>query len=109
MPLSDQNRSHRRRPAARRVLAAAVVLAAAGAAVPLVAQAARTPKAPTPAGAAADSGRYFGTAVASGRLGDSTYSAILDREFNMITPENEMKWDTTEPSRVTSAPSPPPA
>ncbi|MEE1785794.1 endo-1,4-beta-xylanase, partial [Streptomyces sp. SP17BM10] len=44
-------------------------------------------------------GRYFGTAVASGRLGDSTYSTILDREFNMITPENEMKWDTTEPSR----------
>ncbi|MFE3525060.1 endo-1,4-beta-xylanase, partial [Streptomyces sp. NPDC059161] len=49
--------------------------------------------------AAAGSGRYFGTAVAAGKLGDSTYSTILDREFNMITPENEMKWDTTEPSR----------
>src|SRR5581483_3205043 len=49
--------------------------------------------------AAAESGRYFGTAVAAGKLGDSTYSTILDREFNMITPENEMKWDTTEPSR----------
>ncbi|MEV8100770.1 endo-1,4-beta-xylanase, partial [Kitasatospora sp. NPDC085879] len=44
-------------------------------------------------------GRYFGTAVAAGRLGDSTYSTILDREFNMITPENEMKWDAIEPSR----------
>ncbi|GGT84723.1 hypothetical protein GCM10010289_00290 [Streptomyces violascens] len=87
MPLSDQNRSHRRRPATRRVLAAAVVLAAAGAAVPLVAQAAHTSKTGTPtlAAAAAGSGRYFGTAVASGRLGDSTYSSILDREFNMIT------------------------
>ncbi|GAA4063986.1 non-reducing end alpha-L-arabinofuranosidase family hydrolase [Streptomyces shaanxiensis] len=83
------------------MLAAAVVLAAAGAAVPLVALAARTPEARTPtlAAAATGSGRYFGTAVSSGRLGDSTYSTILDREFNMITPENEMKWDTVEPSR----------
>ncbi|MEU7600635.1 non-reducing end alpha-L-arabinofuranosidase family hydrolase, partial [Streptomyces sp. NPDC041003] len=48
---------------------------------------------------AAPSGRYFGTAVAAGRLGDSTYATILDREFNMITPENEMKWDAIEPSR----------
>ncbi|MFE9404203.1 non-reducing end alpha-L-arabinofuranosidase family hydrolase [Streptomyces sp. NPDC006530] len=50
---------------------------------------------------AAPSGRYFGTAVAAGRLGDSTYAGILDREFNMITPENEMKWDSTEPARGT--------
>ncbi|MDF9817111.1 non-reducing end alpha-L-arabinofuranosidase family hydrolase [Streptomyces sp. SPB162] len=48
---------------------------------------------------AAPSGRYFGTAVAARRLGDSTYAAIADREFNMITPENEMKWDAIEPSR----------
>ncbi|MEU8619764.1 non-reducing end alpha-L-arabinofuranosidase family hydrolase [Streptomyces sp. NPDC048623] len=48
---------------------------------------------------AAPSGRYFGTAVAAGRLGDSAYTAIADREFNMVTPENEMKWDAIEPSR----------
>ncbi|TQJ37545.1 non-reducing end alpha-L-arabinofuranosidase family hydrolase [Streptomyces sp. SLBN-115] len=48
---------------------------------------------------AAQSGRYFGTAVAAGRLGDGTYTGILDREFNSVTPENEMKWDTIEPSR----------
>jgi endo-1,4-beta-xylanase len=50
-------------------------------------------------GAAAEKGRYFGTAVAAGKLGNSTYTGILDREFNMITPENEMKWDATEPSQ----------
>ncbi|MDT7839694.1 endo-1,4-beta-xylanase [Streptomyces justiciae] len=49
--------------------------------------------------AAAQSGRYFGTAIASGRLGDSAYTTIAGREFNMVTPENEMKIDATEPQR----------
>ncbi|GGV58249.1 beta-xylanase [Streptomyces longisporoflavus] len=49
--------------------------------------------------AAAQSGRYFGTAIASGRLGDSTYTSIANREFNSVTAENEMKIDATEPQR----------
>ncbi|MGA5358386.1 non-reducing end alpha-L-arabinofuranosidase family hydrolase [Streptomyces purpurascens] len=48
---------------------------------------------------AAQSGRYFGTAVAAGKLGDGVYTGILDREFNSVTAENEMKWDATERSR----------
>ncbi|MFD3579798.1 endo-1,4-beta-xylanase [Streptomyces sp. NPDC058644] len=49
--------------------------------------------------AAAQSGRYFGTAIASGRLGDATYTTIAGREFNSVTAENEMKIDATEPQR----------
>jgi endo-1,4-beta-xylanase len=47
---------------------------------------------------AAERGRYFGTAVSTSHLGDSTYNTLLAREFNMYTPENEMKWDTLEPN-----------
>ncbi|MET9591933.1 endo-1,4-beta-xylanase [Streptomyces sp. NPDC006516] len=49
--------------------------------------------------AAAQSGRYFGTAIASGKLGDSAYTTIAGREFNSVTAENEMKIDATEPQR----------
>ncbi|MEU1123894.1 endo-1,4-beta-xylanase [Streptomyces sp. NPDC005899] len=49
--------------------------------------------------AAAQSNRYFGTAIASGRLNDSAYTTIAAREFNMVTAENEMKIDATEPQR----------
>jgi endo-1,4-beta-xylanase len=48
---------------------------------------------------AAEHGRYFGTALSTGHLGDSNYTTIAGREFNMVTPENEMKWDATEPSQ----------
>jgi endo-1,4-beta-xylanase len=48
---------------------------------------------------AAEKGRYFGTAIAAGRLSDSTYTSVANREFSMITAENEMKWDATEPSQ----------
>ncbi|AGL15291.1 endo-1,4-beta-xylanase [Actinoplanes sp. N902-109] len=48
---------------------------------------------------AAASGRYFGTAVAAYKLSDATYLGILNTEFTMVTPENEMKWDATEPAQ----------
>ncbi|RCG30119.1 1,4-beta-xylanase, partial [Sphaerisporangium album] len=49
--------------------------------------------------AAAQSGRYFGTAISAGKLGDSAYTTIAGREFDMVTAENEMKIDATEPNR----------
>ncbi|MDX3195678.1 endo-1,4-beta-xylanase [Streptomyces sp. MN03-5084-2B] len=59
-----------------------------------------TPPAGTTLGsAAARTGRYFGTAVSASKLSDSVYTGILGREFSMITAENEMKIDATEPSQ----------
>ncbi|MEQ4723508.1 endo-1,4-beta-xylanase [Nonomuraea sp. B19D2] len=49
--------------------------------------------------AAAQSGRYFGAAITAFKLGDSQYTTIANREFNMVTAENEMKIDATEPNR----------
>jgi len=45
-------------------------------------------------------GKAIGTAVqASALASDTKYSAGVGREFNSVTPENEMKWDATEPSQ----------
>ncbi|KQY23486.1 1,4-beta-xylanase [Cellulomonas sp. Root485] len=82
----------------RRALVAAslsLAVAVTGLAVAMPAQAAAS----TLGAAAAQSGRYYGTAISAGKLSDSTYSSVANREFNMITAENEMKWDATEPSQ----------
>ncbi|WP_213009487.1 endo-1,4-beta-xylanase, partial [Paractinoplanes toevensis] len=47
---------------------------------------------------AAQTGRYFGVAIAASKLGNSTYASLVKTEFNAVTPENEMKWDATEPA-----------
>ncbi|MEE6262311.1 endo-1,4-beta-xylanase, partial [Plantactinospora sonchi] len=72
-------------------LAAALVVSL----VPNLARAAES----TLGAAAAQSGRYFGTAVAANKLSDSAYTTILNREFNQVTAENEMKIDATEPQQ----------
>jgi endo-1,4-beta-xylanase len=48
---------------------------------------------------AAEKGRYFGAAVGTSKFSDSTYMSVLNREFNSLVAENEMKWDATEPQR----------
>jgi endo-1,4-beta-xylanase len=85
------------RGSARQIWRAAVLAAlclSALAARPAAAQTATTLGA-----AAAQSGRYFGTAIGNGHLSDSAYTTIAIREFNMVTCENEMKIDATEPNQ----------
>ncbi|HEU5356156.1 MAG TPA: endo-1,4-beta-xylanase [Actinocrinis sp.] len=42
--------------------------------------------------------RYFGTALVQSNLSNSTLTNVAGAQFDMVTPGNEMKWDTTEPS-----------
>ncbi|WP_243744729.1 endo-1,4-beta-xylanase [Streptomyces hainanensis] len=70
------------------------------------AQAQETPSANGPAvqaatlrEAAAAQGRFVGTAIADGKLSNTTYTNIARTEFDSVTAENVMKWDTLEPSR----------
>ncbi|MEV6759621.1 endo-1,4-beta-xylanase [Streptomyces sp. NPDC051105] len=82
-----------------RTLLLALVVGVLGAVTALAAPPTAHAAEDTLGAAAAQSGRYFGTAIASGRLGDSAYTTIANREFNMVTAENEMKIDATEPQR----------
>jgi endo-1,4-beta-xylanase len=86
-----------RRSRARKAVALGVagLLAAAG----VVTLSGSASAASTLGAAAAEKGRYFGTAVAASHLGESQYVSTLNTEFNSVTPENEMKWDALEATR----------
>jgi endo-1,4-beta-xylanase len=51
--------------------------------------------------AQADGGRYFGSDMTGNLLSQSTVTQLQSQQFDMVTPGNEMKWDTTEPSNGT--------
>ncbi|MEV0731601.1 endo-1,4-beta-xylanase [Polymorphospora sp. NPDC050346] len=98
---SNSDRGGTRRPATRRGLRVVSTVAAVGAlAAGLALVVTTSANAATTLGAsAAERGRYFGAAVAANKLSDNTYATILNREFNSVTPENEMKIDATEPQQ----------
>ncbi len=86
----------RGRPVRAALLAGAAGLLVAGGVAVLAPPAAA---ATTLGASAAQSGRYFGVALSAGKLGDTAYTTIANREFDMVTAENEMKLDATEPNQ----------
>jgi len=52
-------------------------------------------------GAEAQGGRYFGTAVSASRLSNTALTNVAGTQFDMMTPENDMKWDTVQPAQTT--------
>jgi endo-1,4-beta-xylanase len=48
--------------------------------------------------AAANTKRHIGTALVTWHFDDAQYKAVAAREFDSLTPENEMKWDAVEPA-----------
>ncbi|CAI6294000.1 unnamed protein product [Periconia digitata] len=43
--------------------------------------------------------KYFGTCADQGRLSQGKNQAIIKANFGQVTPENSMKWDSTESSK----------
>ncbi|HTI20206.1 MAG TPA: endo-1,4-beta-xylanase [Kutzneria sp.] len=92
-----------RGPAARTVRpgrrpVAAVLAAACVAGGALAAAAPATAAGSTLRAAAEAQGKYFGTEVTGNMTSNSTITNLAGQQFDMVTPGNEMKWDTTEPS-----------
>jgi endo-1,4-beta-xylanase len=81
-----------------RLWVSAVAVAAAAAGAVLAAVPANAVPSTSLAQLAAADGKYFGTALTQSNLSNPTLLAVSDSQFNMVTPGNEMKWDTTEPS-----------
>jgi endo-1,4-beta-xylanase len=44
-------------------------------------------------------GLFFGAILANGHMGDNQYMALSKQQFNLVTAENECKFDAMEPQR----------
>jgi endo-1,4-beta-xylanase len=103
-PAPDATRSPGSASRRRMFAAGAITATVAAMAIPAIgstAQAALAPGTPLKTLAQAAGGRYFGSDMTGNLLSQSTVTQLQSQQFNMVTPGNEMKWDTTEPSNGT--------
>ena len=89
----------------RRVFAAGAVTATVAAMAPVAfgitaAQATLAPGTPLRTLAEAQ-GRYFGSDINANLISQSSVAQLQAQQFDMVTPDNVMKWDTVEPSNGT--------
>ena len=101
--LQRLHRSRARGPAARAVplhrrLAVAAAAGACVAGSALAAAAPATAAGSTLRAAAEAQGKYLGTEVTGGMVNNPTITNLAGQQFDMVTPGNEMKWDTIEPN-----------
>jgi endo-1,4-beta-xylanase len=90
---------HRPRGSTLRRLAAGCLAAALVWGAMALASAGPAHAASTLRGLAEAKGKYFGSDMTGNLLSQSTVTTLDGQQFDMITPGNEMKWQTTEPSR----------
>jgi endo-1,4-beta-xylanase len=93
------HRATRRTARPRRTAVLGLSLAAAAGAATLAGLGVVTAADPTLPQLAEANGRYSGGEITANLLSNPTVTALAGTTFDMITPGNEMKWDTTEPSR----------
>ncbi|WUH89548.1 endo-1,4-beta-xylanase [Streptomyces sp. NBC_00433] len=97
-PHNPTHRLPRLRSARSGALAAGLAVALAGASLLALGTAGTAQAATSLRSLAEAQNRYFGTALTDGDLNISGEMAIANTQFDMVTPGNEMKWDTTERS-----------
>jgi len=90
-----------RRPTSRPRLLPVLSLAVAGVvgATTVAMSQVADPAASTLAQLAEGHSKYMGNSMTANLLSNTTVTAVAGTQFDMVTPGNEMKWDTTEPSR----------
>jgi endo-1,4-beta-xylanase len=83
------------------IAAAAVACTCAALVAPSAAAPAPTHDSPPLRALGAPIGLKIGAAVAPAKLDNPAYADIAGQQFNVVTPENELKWEVVEPTRGT--------